>query len=91
MSTYLIGADDPNHPYQQALRLSRKPMPTPQNDSDDPQLLMGLLDDIDNCDREVTDWEADFIDTMMGLLDEGVQLTTDQIQKIHQIHLDYYS
>jgi hypothetical protein len=31
---------------------------------------INLLDDLDNCDKEVTEWEADFIDSLLKNTDD---------------------
>ena len=46
------------------------------------------LDDIDNKGSAVTDWEAEFIDSMLKQTDKGIPPTDKQAEMINSIWKD---
>lgn len=50
------------------------------------QQLFSDLDDIDNHGRYLTDWEADFVDQMLKLMERGDMPTRKQADMIGTIY-----
>lgn len=48
--------------------------------------IVSLLDDIDACGEDLTDWESDFIDDMLKRVEDGDDFSPGQREKIVQIY-----
>ena len=53
--------------------------------------LTSLVDDIDNHGVGLTDWETEFIDSILKQIDEGRELTEKQEKTIRKIYEDRVS
>lgn len=53
--------------------------------------LTSLVDDIDDYGVGLTDWETEFIDSMLKRIDEGHELTEKQEKTIRKIYKDRVS
>ena len=45
---------------------------------------------IDTMDRDVTSWEADFLDSILSAIDQGKHLSGRQESKLREIYLKYF-
>ncbi|MGH9391937.1 MAG: hypothetical protein ACRD1Z_20230 [Vicinamibacteria bacterium] len=48
-----------------------------------------MAQELDGMERDVTSWEAGFLDTVLKRLREGRVLTEGQAEKLEQIHREY--
>lgn len=48
--------------------------------------IKGILDDIDNKGRYLSDWEADFLDKMLGKVERGEYPTKREMAAIDSVY-----